>query len=118
MNYSKLTLDTDMFSEGFIVSGVYFISDSNGHIKIGESNNIARRLHEIQTAIATRCCLIQYLKIEDQDNRRDWEKALHNYFKDYRVKGEWFREQPIIDFIGEENLFTSELLSKLIKPLI
>lgn len=117
MNYNSFVLDSEMVSGFSGVSGVYFISDSNGHIKIGQSNDIPRRLQEIQTNSPTRCCLIQYIKLENQADRDDWENALHNYFKDYRLKGEWFDEKPIIDFLGEENLFTIDLVGRKLWPM-
>lgn len=66
---------------------VYFIHDKNARaVKIGTTNNLQRRLKEMQTSSPTK---LNVLKVIDSAGRAE-EIELHERFKDYRIMGEWF----------------------------
>jgi len=75
---------------------VYFITSSEGLIKIGLSSNPEKRLKTLQTASP------YYLKlIYKMYGSRELEKYLHELFKQYHVKNEWFEcSEVIIKFTG------------------
>jgi Meiotically up-regulated gene 113 len=83
------------------VSGVYFIGFDR-YIKIGRSNNIAKRIYSLQTSIPVD--VIIYLVVTD---KRVTESALHRSFKHLRLNGEWFKKTPelirFIEFIRDES---------------
>jgi transcription elongation factor Elf1 len=65
---------------------VYFIrSPANGLVKIGFSANPKERIDSLQTAHGTKLELLALRKGSLGD-----ERALHQRFRPYRVKGEWF----------------------------
>lgn len=66
------------------------LSEVTGLVKIGKSENVSSRLYSLQTGSAERLVLVGVLDC-------GWlEKPLHRYFKDERVRGEWFTGTPRI----------------------
>lgn len=61
-----------------------YIIKSGDKIKIGKTSNISKRLMAYKTHNPD----IQLIKTYDYND--SLEKHLHNYYKDYRVTGEWF----------------------------
>lgn len=83
---------------------IYFIGNDDT-VKIGYSKNIntlKNRLTSIQTGNHTR---IEILLLLDGDF--DYEKTLHNRFKNYRTSGEWFSKSDEINSFIEENKINS-----------
>lgn len=86
---------------------VYFVSDGVGHIKIGKSKNVRKRIKALQTGNAHELNLIlQVLFVEDAPwavslNVDSLEDVLHDTFKKYHVRDEWFEAEPILVFISE-----------------
>jgi hypothetical protein len=81
-------------SDGF----VYFAqSGPAGPIKIGWSQDVARRLEQLQTANAQRLVLLGTVpgRLED-------EAALHTRFAHLRMEGEWFQDALEIHFYLRE----------------
>lgn len=69
---------------------VYFIKQAGtGHIKIGTSNEPARRLKELQTASSEPLELLGVI-----DGGQDTEKALHRKFSSFKKSGEWYKSSP------------------------
>lgn len=65
---------------------IYFIlNEQNNHVKIGFSNNPDKRLSTLQTA-----CSHDLKLLLSFYGDREVEKYLHNKFKKYHVKNEWF----------------------------
>lgn len=62
---------------------VYFISDGN-RVKIGYSNDIDKRLRELQTGSSNELTVVNCLY-----GNYDTEKIAHKYFKSQNVIGEW-----------------------------
>ena len=76
---------------------IYFIQqDSNGPIKIGHTNNdIKARVYQLQTASPLPLTLIGTIQGD-----KEKEVEIHNKFKKYHIRGEWFKFSPkIISFI-------------------
>lgn len=75
----------------------YLMTDNSGLIKIGKSFDVLRRVKDFQNGNST-ISLIAYLK-------KDIESELHNRFRVFNVKGEWFNLSPdqILDLISEYN---------------
>jgi HK97 family phage prohead protease len=66
---------------------VYFIHDKNARaVKIGTTNNLQRRLKEMQTSSPTK---LNVLKIIEGAGRVE-EIGLHKRFDNYHIMGEWF----------------------------
>jgi hypothetical protein len=63
-----------------------------GLTKIGRSYNCYRRLRELvtQSGCSLKCVAIGFNEVEMDLSIELIEKFLHNYYKPYRVVGEWF----------------------------
>jgi hypothetical protein len=70
---------------------VYFVA-ADGAIKIGFSANVSKRMAQLQTGAA---CKLQLLAIQPGASRAV-EKLLHQTFQEFRLEGEWFRDNRII----------------------
>lgn len=66
--------------------GVYFILDGTGRVKIGVTDDIARRMSGIQTGCSTELVLVRFIGGAGPKVER-W---LHRRFSGHRVQGEWF----------------------------
>ena len=65
---------------------VYFIQSANdGPIKIGYTTNVQRRLQELQTANPEELTLLHYTT-----GGRRFELYLHEKFREYNKRDEWF----------------------------
>jgi len=64
---------------------IYFIF-ANDKVKIGKSNNVKKRMQQIQVGCPSKVeLLFSYYQLHEND-----EKALHARFGDLRSSGEWF----------------------------
>lgn len=77
---------------------IYFIQNTETkHIKIGYSDNVRRRLSDLQVTSPHE---LSILTICEGDI--ELEKELHNKFNDYYVRGEWFNpSEELISYINE-----------------
>ena len=69
---------------------VYLIQKGYGSIKIGVSKDPESRLKMLQTGNPTELHLIAKFPCESEKQARALEADLHNEFREYRMKGEWF----------------------------
>lgn len=68
---------------------IYFIqAGENGPIKIGRSNDVEKRLKQLQTASAEK---LKILWKYDVENDKKVESELHKQLQHERIDGEWFR---------------------------
>jgi len=67
-------------------SGVYFLKDGEGRIKIGWSVEVPRRLRQLQTAQAQLLVCLGVIWTTDPET----EKRLHRQFAALKIRGEWF----------------------------
>lgn len=65
---------------------VYFIQATDGTVKIGRALDVNRRLGALQTAHAYE---LNLLRVIDGGAVEEWE--CHHEFRDYRIRGEWFK---------------------------
>ena len=65
---------------------VYAIDNGRGHVKIGWAKEPLRRLAELNVACSEPMRLLGYV-----EGTRDHEAALHQLFRRYNGRGEWFR---------------------------
>lgn len=76
---------------------VYLLKSSNGYYKIGYTNNIKKRLHDIGIKVPFKIELIHKIKCSDA---RRLESELHSQFSSKRVNGEWFNlSQEDVNYI-------------------
>lgn len=80
-------------------SYVYFITDNNGHIKIGKADNTVKRLNELQTGNPYKLSIILTVMMPSINDAFSLEQELHQLFKDYRLEGEWFEAEPVLKVI-------------------
>jgi len=77
------------------LKGVYFITDSNMKaIKIGFSNDIEKRVAELQTGNPCELKILGWLNCD-----KKYEKVFHQKIKNSKIKGEWFEWQPARDLM-------------------
>lgn len=90
------------------INYVYFIKESSNHfVKIGQSNNVEKRLNTVQTSSPAELSL--ELKIPTFDSISG-EKFFHKLFSDKHVRGEWYRiEENKLEFLKTLN---EKLLAK------
>ena len=75
------------------MSYVYFLTDADtdgGFIKIGVSNDIGRRMAQLQSQVPFRLRCIEFIEATSQNEAYKIEHALHRHFKDRRLMREWF----------------------------
>lgn len=68
---------------------VYFIGCGRGPIKIGVATDVLARLHDLQTG-----CPYELRLLGKIPGSKAAERALHNVFAAFRVRGEWFAGTP------------------------
>lgn len=87
---------------------IYFITDeTNKSCKIGYSANPETRLSSLQTGTINPLKLVSVLPGD-----RNKEKELHNTFKKFHIKGEWFKITPEIEKILKDTTNTVDFLVK------
>ncbi|MET8907582.1 GIY-YIG nuclease family protein [Micromonospora sp. NPDC004551] len=70
-------------------------------VKIGHSDDVRRRLAQLQTGNPAHLHLAHAIYEPDTDRRREIEADLHRRFRDLRVDGEWFRwTEKLNDYIN------------------
>lgn len=77
---------------------IYFISCKmpDFPIKLGYANDLATRLSSIQTALP-----FKVIVLADMPGTKDDERDLKIYFRQSRIRGEWFRRSPeIMEYIA------------------
>lgn len=67
---------------------VYCLSDQLGHYKIGFSRNVDARIKQLATQPPFDLVLIAAHHVYDM---RQCEAAMHEYYKAFRLRGEWFQ---------------------------
>lgn len=85
-------MDVINFMKKDINTYVYFILNENdGLVKIGYSKNPWSRCKQLQTGNGNKLKLIYYVFGD-----KDVEYAMHLRFKDFKVRGEWFKYNDVI----------------------
>ena len=81
---------------------VYFISDGNGFVKIGYAADIFQRFNTMQVNNAAELSILHLVYNDDLDDAHWTEKQYHEHLKPYKVRGEWYQEKPVIDYLMAE----------------
>ena len=79
---------------------VYFIRDGVGHMKIGIAQDVQSRLNDLQVANPMQLEIYRVLEVGNMGIAREMEQTLHTIFKNSRIRGEWFFEDPIIELFN------------------
>lgn len=69
---------------------VYLMTDGSA-VKIGKSADLGKRISQIQTGNPNEIILLQAIETDDMARV---ERSLHEWFKKYRMRGEWFDLLP------------------------
>jgi len=88
-NIDEYGIDRPKKEETPIISGIYFIQ-SDIYVKIGRSTDINFRKSVLQSGNPHSLILLGYIEINNEDERREKEQELHERFKEYNHKNEWF----------------------------
>lgn len=83
-------------------TNIYFIrtKDNANLIKIGVAQNVKSRLDTLQTGNHSALEIIGSTPIDSHKHALYIEKKIHDLFRYYRVRGEWFRSAaPLRNFI-------------------
>lgn len=76
-------------------TAIYFIqSVRGGPIKIGITDDLPARLRTLQTAHADKLSIIYSFRGKTSD-----EEMIHRMFSAYRINGEWFEPEPVLEYI-------------------
>lgn len=76
---------------------IYFIQ-CNKAVKIGFTNNISRRLLELQAANPCKLCILGIM-----DGGKDLERLIHRYLYKFKIRHEWYRlNEQVKDFINKK----------------
>lgn len=73
---------------------VYFVAEiehGGTPIKIGVAQTIENRIRSLQTGNPSKLGLLGWI---ETNNPYSLEKSLHSYFKNFRLRGEWFHLEP------------------------
>jgi hypothetical protein len=65
------------------------------YYKVGKTNDIAKRLKQIQIGSPVELVLDAYLPCTSERVAADIEAEAHNLLSDFRAKGEWFQCNPV-----------------------
>ena len=73
---------------------VYFIANSQQHIKIGSSSNVERRLFELQIANSGMLRILYVIDIPDKESLA-FEQHTQGICMRYALQGEWFEPEVL-----------------------
>ena len=86
--------------------GIYFIKEDRqeDRIKIGKSTNMNDRWGSHQTSNSDELIMIGYILCNEKQLDK-FEKAAHNFFEDYNIRGEWFEitVEQVEKYISEQD---------------
>jgi predicted GIY-YIG superfamily endonuclease len=85
---------------------IYFITDNNGFIKIGVTDDLEARLKQLQTGNPHRLSVIRTISTRQIRKYTDYEveNALHFHFRKYNAdkennNSEWFESVPVLKLL-------------------
>ena len=83
---------------------IYFLDDHNGHIKIGITDNIERRMKQLQTGNALELSLVHYIRVNSMHDAFELEALLHHALNNYKVKNEWYEKYAVMKFLKHNTI--------------
>lgn len=85
---------------------VYFIQAGESAIKIGITKNLEDRATNLNTGDYEVLKVLYQMDCPSRETAARVESELHHFFKDFHLKGEWFKAVPFvlngIDFFNKE----------------
>jgi predicted GIY-YIG superfamily endonuclease len=69
---------------------IYIITSDRRHFKIGYTNDISKRVKSLQTGNPKELSLDILIEVGSERQAFNYEQYLHEMFRAFRVKGEWF----------------------------
>ena len=104
MIYAYVSVDKS--NKRFTQNGyVYFMLDGFGHCKIGNSLNVMKRKKSLEVGCPYELEIIKIFKLPNKSEAEKIEKALHKKFKKVNIRGEWFEEKPVIDWLNQSKIY-------------
>ena len=94
---------------------VYFITDGK-NVKIGVSNEIKKRLKQLQTSNAEKLTIAYTLPMDSRLQAYYIEKSLHAVYKKIRKQGEWFHNLSLIKAIQKAEKLQDKHREAIEKP--
>ena len=76
---------------------VYCIGDGQGHVKIGRTNNLHKRLQQLQHANPNQLAVYHSFAFLYPREVAKAERAAHEAAKAFRIRGEWFYEDDALE---------------------
>jgi len=110
-NIFKVIEETEKIKDEDCSGYLYIIQKKNKLVKIGISKNPEKRINAIETHNGEQS--VKKFVSKKLLNYMEVEKKMHNYFKDFRVRGEWFN----VDFDLAVEIFAS-VMPKTQVPMI
>ena len=84
------------------MSFVYFVTDNQGHIKIGKANDPNARMKELQIGNPYPLSQILNIYVESEAMAFEMENAIHKHLRNFQMEGEWFRAAAVMRLIDQE----------------
>lgn len=88
---------------------VYFISDGQGHCKIGVASDIYSRFNTIQVGSAFELTIKHLIYTQDLKEAYETESDYHELLKNSNVRGEWFNETAVDNILSGKNVDGTEV---------
>lgn len=79
---------------------VYFITDGQGNCKIGVASDVQSRFVTIQVGNACKLRLKRVEYTDTLDEAFEAERQYHAALSPWRVRGEWFEEKAVSDYLA------------------
>lgn len=94
---------------------VYFLADADYQfMKVGFSRNVQRRLAQIQDGGP-----LQLFVVDEFPGSVNDERAVHDLLKEYRIRGEWFQSDAVLEFLEDAEMARQRIFAKrYFKPAI
>lgn len=83
---------------------VYFVSDGQGHCKIGVASNLANRMNNLQVGSAYELSVKHIIYADSLDKAYEIEREYHTALSSKIVRGEWFDEKAVDDYLNENKI--------------
>jgi len=87
---------------------IYFIRNDQGHIKIGRTTDIDKRLATLQTGNSTELSIKYVIEVNEHASF-EMEKLLHGMGVIYHIKGEWFKPE-VVDHIKKHPWYKENVI--------
>lgn len=91
--------DNEELQEYRDAPAVYFISDGQGHMKVGVASDIVTRLSSMQVGNASELQVVHLIQTETLSEAYRLESKIHDALQHSRIRGEWFRFDDAMSYL-------------------